>query len=96
MVVKFKELRDMLDVLVKYYEDTMPTIEVDIDFYNKLRDKENINNIEIKDADISLGSFVDDIEELRKMVKEEEHFASSVDWDRLGNVLTIISIELRR
>ncbi|MBS1755584.1 MAG: hypothetical protein JST34_16210 [Bacteroidetes bacterium] len=77
-------------IIRKLKEQGISKITIETDLYNKIpTHKWSIYN-KIED-NIVMGSLFDDIDSLKKMISDNKHPCTFVDFDRLASLLHIIS-----
>jgi hypothetical protein len=89
MEIDLKDLQELFEILIsKAINAGFEKIDIDSDFYQLITsgDRENFSKLPV----ICTGSLVDDMESLKKVL-EGSNPATTVDIDRLANVLISIS-----
>ncbi len=93
MKISIKDLKILCQkVLTKTEESGLIEIDVNVDYYRVF---DNPYDLDSENPDLILGSFVDDWESLQKIL-QDKNIVATIDLERLGNVLKIISDSIRQ
>lgn len=92
MNISIKELKLCFnEILAKLKEENIVELNLETDYYQEIPTSQwdNFEYSEIPDV----GSLIDDIESLKKMINDPKIPCTYVDFDRLASVLRAISQE---
>ncbi len=88
MKILISDLKKICEkILVKAEESGLREIEVDVDFYRAFND---MYDLDVEVPELIIGSFIDDWESLQKVLSDKNP-PTTLDLERLGNVMKIVS-----
>lgn len=95
MNIKLEALITILELIVKKaHSSGIENIDIDIDYYWNISSEDKINFTKVT-PEICVGSLIDDIEELKKLL-DQKNTPSILDFDRLGNLIILIGEKLSK
>lgn len=93
MKVNLLELGKMVQCIInRAIESGIEEIDIDVDYYWVVASSDLVN-FQTENHKINVGSFIDDYENLEKLVKSNRE-PSVVDFDRIANVIKIVGEEV--
>jgi len=93
MKISINDLKCLCEkILTRAEQSGLRDIEVNVDYYRIL---DNLYDLNVEKTELIIGSFIDDWDSLQKVLSNKNP-PTTLDLERLGNVIKIVSDSIRK